>query len=57
MSLTDTTLQDQEETDTEEVGMWDDDHPDGVEEEGQRAQETEVTEAKNTRIDRGQASF
>ncbi|XP_056297464.1 uncharacterized protein cep295 isoform X2 [Pseudoliparis swirei] len=41
VSLTDTTLQDQEETDTEEVGMWDDDHPDGVEEEGQRAQETE----------------
>lgn len=42
VSLTDTTLQDQETTVTEEEGTWEDEHPDGVREEGQPSQETEV---------------
>ncbi|XP_034385039.1 uncharacterized protein cep295 isoform X3 [Cyclopterus lumpus] len=48
VSLTDTTLQDQETTDTEEGGMWDDDHPDGVEEEGRQAQETEGSDSTSS---------
>lgn len=43
VSLTDTTLQDQETTITEEKGLWEDKHPDGVRDEGQKDQETEVT--------------
>ncbi|KAM8905077.1 uncharacterized protein cep295 isoform 2-T2 [Spinachia spinachia] len=41
VSLTDTTLQDQEPIVTEEVEKWEDKHCDGVEEKGQQAQETE----------------
>uniref|UniRef100_UPI0037E7F921 neurofilament medium polypeptide-like n=1 Tax=Semicossyphus pulcher TaxID=241346 RepID=UPI0037E7F921 len=41
VSLTDTTLQDQETTITEEEDIWEDTNPDGVRVEGQRGQETE----------------
>lgn len=43
VSLTDTTLQDQETTVTDEEGTLEDKHPDGKREEGQKGQETEVT--------------
>lgn len=43
VSLTDTTLPDQETTITDEEGPWEEKHPDGVTEEGQKGQETEVT--------------
>lgn len=43
VSLTDTTLQDQETTITDEEGPWEDKNPDRVTEEGQKGQETEVT--------------
>ncbi len=39
VSLTDTTLQDQETTVTDEEGIWEDKHPDGVREGGQKSQE------------------
>ncbi|GAA6223572.1 centrosomal protein of 295 kDa [Lates japonicus] len=45
VSLTDTTLQDQETTITEEKGLWEDKHPDGVRDEGQKDQETEESES------------
>ncbi|XP_071351833.1 centrosomal protein of 295 kDa isoform X2 [Trachinotus anak] len=44
-SLTDTTLQDQETTITEEEGIWEDKHPAGVREEGQKGQETERSDS------------
>ncbi|XP_070685424.1 centrosomal protein of 295 kDa [Pempheris klunzingeri] len=46
VSLTDTTLQDQETTFTEEEeeeGIWEEEHPDGAKDEGLKGQETEVT--------------
>ncbi|XP_035536030.1 centrosomal protein of 295 kDa [Morone saxatilis] len=46
VSLTDTTLQDQETTTTDEEGVWEDQHPDVVVvEEGQKGQETEGSES------------
>ncbi|XP_040902302.1 centrosomal protein of 295 kDa isoform X2 [Toxotes jaculatrix] len=45
VSLTDTTLQDQETTVTEEEGVWEDKHPDGAREEGQKSQETQESES------------
>ncbi|KAM6931874.1 uncharacterized protein cep295 isoform 2-T2 [Lycodopsis pacificus] len=48
VSLTDTMLQDQETTVTEEEGTWEDEHPDGVREEGQQAQETERSETTSS---------
>ncbi|XP_031719464.1 uncharacterized protein cep295 isoform X2 [Anarrhichthys ocellatus] len=45
VSLSDTTMQDQEKTITEEEGTWEDEHPDSVREEGQQAQETERSES------------
>ncbi|XP_078103166.1 centrosomal protein 295 isoform X1 [Sander vitreus] len=45
VSLTDTTLQDQETTITEDEGIWEDKHPDGAREEGQKGHETEETES------------
>lgn len=43
VSLTDTTLQDQETTITDEEEIWEDKLPDGVRDEGPKSQETEVT--------------
>ncbi|XP_044058281.1 centrosomal protein of 295 kDa isoform X2 [Siniperca chuatsi] len=45
VSLTDTTLQDQETTITDDEGIWEDKHPDGVREEGGKGQETEGSES------------
>ncbi|XP_051254471.1 uncharacterized protein cep295 isoform X8 [Dicentrarchus labrax] len=45
VSLTDTTLQDQETTLTDEEGVWEDQHPDVVVEEGQKGQEAEGSES------------
>ncbi|XP_023266066.1 centrosomal protein of 295 kDa-like [Seriola lalandi dorsalis] len=45
VSLTDTTLQDQETSITEEEGIWEGKHPDGVREEGRTGQEMESTES------------
>ncbi|TDH15402.1 hypothetical protein EPR50_G00030590 [Perca flavescens] len=45
VSLTDTTLQDQETTIAEDEGIWEDQPPDGAREEGQKGHETEGTES------------
>ncbi|XP_065816078.1 centrosomal protein of 295 kDa [Labrus bergylta] len=45
VSLTDTTLQDQETTLTDEEDIWEDRNPDGWKEEGRREQKTEVSES------------
>lgn len=46
VSLTDSTLQDQESTSSEEEGAWVIKNPDGRGEEGQKGQEMEVTVQK-----------
>ncbi|XP_034722491.1 uncharacterized protein LOC117941633 [Etheostoma cragini] len=45
VSLTDTTLEDQETAITEDEGTWEDKHQDGASEEGQKGHETEGTES------------
>ncbi|XP_039646701.1 centrosomal protein of 295 kDa isoform X2 [Perca fluviatilis] len=48
VSLTDTTLQDQETTIAEDEGIWEDKPPDGAREEGQTGHETEGTESTSS---------